>query len=66
MKKDKRVTYEAPHTERIQVSLESGVCAASKEKVVVDDDNTSVSIERQGGEGSDFVIDSWDDSSNGF
>lgn len=54
-----RDKYESPDTQRVTVILEGGVCAASKEKVVVDDNNTSVDIEEQGN-GGDYEIGSWD------
>lgn len=59
MKKEQEEKYEAPQTKRTQVSLESGICASSKEKVVVDDENTTVDIERQD-EGGSFELDTWD------
>lgn len=59
MKKEQEEKYEAPQTKRTQVSLESGICASSKEKVVVDDENTTVDIERQK-EGGSFELDTWD------
>lgn len=59
MKKEQEEKYEAPQTKRTQVSLESGICASSKEKVVVDDENTTVDIERQN-EGGSFELDTWD------
>lgn len=57
MKKEK-AKYESPQTKKTQVNLESGICASSKEKVVIDDENTTVNIERQE-EGGDFSIDTW-------
>lgn len=59
MKKEQEEKYEAPQTKRTQVSLESGICASSKEKVVVDDENTTVDIERQD-EGGSFELNTWD------
>ena len=60
MKKDKeKEKYESPFTKKTQVKLESGICASSKEKVVVDDENTTVDIERQE-EGGTFEIDTWE------
>lgn len=59
MKKEQEEKYEAPQTKRTQVSLESGICASSKEKVVVDDENTTVDIKRQN-EGGSFELDTWD------
>lgn len=56
---EQKSKYEAPQTRRTQVSLESGICAASKEKVVVNDENTTVDIERQE-EGGTFEIDTWE------
>lgn len=59
MRQTLRDKYESPDTQRVTVILEGGVCAASKEKVVVDDENTSVDIEEQGN-GGDYEIGSWD------
>lgn len=60
MKKDKeKEKYESPFTKKTQVNLESGICANSKEKVVIDDENTTVNIEEQTNGGS-FEIDTWD------
>lgn len=51
--------YSAPETRLVSVATECGICAGSKDKVVMDDENTSTDIERQTG-GDDFTIDSWD------
>ena len=63
MKKDKeqRKQYEAPVTTRTAVELEQGICAASREKVVVNDENTTVNINRQD-EGGSFEIDTWNEN----
>lgn len=58
MEKKKLETYEAPLTTRTQVSLESGICASSKEQVVDTDDNTSVNIEEQT-DGGSFELTEW-------
>lgn len=51
--------YVAPETKLVSVATECGICAGSKEKVVINDDNTTTTIERQTG-GDDFTIGSWD------
>ncbi len=51
--------YTAPDTRLVSVATECGICAGSKDKVVINDDNTSTDIERQTG-GDDFTIESWD------
>lgn len=55
----KKKDYCAPQTTKVDVELENGFMAASKEKVVQDDENTSVSIEEQTG-GDSFELDTWE------
>ncbi len=50
--------YEAPETSLVSVRPECGICAGSKEKVVIDDNNTSVNIDEQSA-GDDFTLNSW-------
>lgn len=57
---NKKLYYEAPRTKRTRVALESGICASSKEKVVVDNTNATVDIDRQT-EGGTFEITTWDE-----
>lgn len=52
----KKKVYIQPLTRLIQVQLEEGLCAASKESVVIDNDNTTVDISRQE-VGGDFEVD---------
>lgn len=59
MEKKKNGTYESPRTTRTQVSLESGICTSSKDKVVQDDEKANVDINQQENGGS-FELDSWD------
>lgn len=60
MEKDKeKAMYESPVTKETQVKLESGICAASRTKVVYDDENATVNIERQK-EGGSFNLETWD------
>lgn len=63
MKKDKeqRKQYETPVTTCTAVELEQGICASSKEKVVIDNNNTTVDINRQD-EGGSFEIDTWNEN----
>lgn len=58
MKNQEQKEYEAPQTEWIEVLMEDGICAGSRQDVVVDDENTTVSIEEQQN-GGDFTIDTW-------
>lgn len=58
MEKKSHETYETPLTTRTRVSLESGICASSKEQVVDADDNTSVDIEEQT-DGGSFELPEW-------
>ncbi len=51
--------YEAPETSLVSVRPECGICAASKEKVVTEKDNTTTTIDRQEG-GDEFTIGEWD------
>lgn len=55
----KKKDYCAPQTTKVDVELENGFMAASKEKVVQDDENTSVSIEEQT-DGGSFELDTWE------
>lgn len=56
MEKKKNGTYESPRTTRTQVSLESGICASSKDKVVQDDEKpTSISTNRRMGVRSSWI-----------
>lgn len=58
MNKEKMKEYESPSTKKTQVELEEGVCAASKEKVVVNDQNTTVDINKHQ-VGGDFELENW-------
>ena len=60
MKERQEEKYEAPLTKRTQVCLESGICVSSKDKVVINDENTTVNISRQG-EGGSFELNTWDE-----
>lgn len=52
--------YTTPLTSLVSVTTECGICAGSKDKVVmIDDNNTTTTIERQTG-GDDFTISDWD------
>lgn len=52
--------YEAPDTRKTQVELECDIMVGSKEKVVIDDDNTTVDI-REHANGGSFELDKWDE-----
>lgn len=51
--------YMTPETSLVSVTSECGICAASKEKVVTEKDNTTTTIDRQEG-GDEFTIGKWD------
>ena len=51
--------YMTPETSLVSVTSECGICAASKEKVVTEKDNTTTTIDRQEG-GDEFTIGQWD------
>lgn len=50
--------YMTPETSLVSVTSECGICAGSKEHVVIDDNNTTVNIGDQNA-GDDFTLDSW-------
>lgn len=50
--------YVAPETDMVSVVPESGICAGSKEQVVIDDNNTTVNIDGQDASG-DFTLNNW-------
>lgn len=55
-----KMKYEKPETKLYQIEMEGGFCAASGEKIVVDD-NTEVTIERQEGfDEGDIIIEGWE------
>lgn len=56
---NERLNYEAPETTRTQVKLETPIMAASKDKVVKDD-NTTVEIEEHK-HGGDFTLENWNE-----
>lgn len=58
MKNQKQKEYETPETKKMEVFIEENICAGSRDKVVVDDDNTAVTIDEQE-KGGDFTIDTW-------
>lgn len=51
--------YVTPLTRLVSVTTECGICAGSKDKVVIDGNNTTTTIEKQTG-GDDFTISDWD------
>lgn len=57
----KEKEYETPATRKSQIELEDGFMAGfSKEKIVTDDKNTTVDIERHE-VGGDFELDKWNE-----
>ena len=50
--------YVAPETSIISVTLESGICGASKSQVVFNDENATVNIDSQDA-GGDFTLNDW-------
>ena len=59
MKTDKKKGYVSPGVSLTRIEIESGFMAASKDPVK--DEDVTVTIERQVGDGDgDFTIDNWD------
>lgn len=52
--------YVTPLTGLVSVTTECGICAGSKDKVVIDDNNTTVNIDNQQ-DGGDFTLEGWNE-----
>lgn len=52
--------YMTPETSLVSVTLEGGICGASKSQVVFKDDNTTVNIDSQDASG-DFTLNDWEE-----
>lgn len=58
--KEKKKEYESPLTVKTQVEMEEGFMSHSKQKVVKDDENATVTIEKHTDSGS-FEMEGWND-----
>lgn len=51
-------SYVAPETNLTSVTIEGGICGASKSQVVFNDENATVNIDSQDA-GGDFTLNDW-------